>query len=79
MEELKQVYFHIKKLKFVSVNKKDNEITILMKVWPDKNTKDVKQADLTIHFIDGVSESQSANELFSYMSRYVQAHEKMNQ
>ncbi len=50
-----------------------------MKVWPDKNAGDVKQADLTIRLVDGVSESQSANELFSYMSRYVQAHENLNQ
>lgn len=79
VEELKQAYFNIKKMRFVSASKKGIELSILMKVWPDKNTKDVKQVDLTIHFIDGVSESQSANELFSYMSRYVQAHEKLNQ
>ena len=78
-EALHNKYFDIKKMKFVSASKKGNELTILMKVWPDKNTKDVKQVDLTIHFIDGVSESQSANELFSYMSRYVQAREKLNQ
>ncbi len=78
-EALKNNFFNIKKMKFVSASKKDNEITILMKVWPGKNTKDIKQADLTIHFNDGVSESQSANELFSYMSRYVQAREKLNQ
>lgn len=47
-------------------------------MWLDMNTRDVKQVDLTIHFIDGVSESQTANELFSYMSRYVQAREKLN-
>ena len=75
VEELKQAYFNIKKMKFVSAAKKGNELTILMKVWPGKNTKDVKQGNLTIHFSDGVSESQSANELFSYMSRYVQARE----
>lgn len=79
VEELKQAYFNIKKMKFVSASKKGNELTILMKVWPDKNTRDVKLADLTIHFNDGVSESQSANELFSYLSRYVQAKEKLNQ
>ena len=50
-----------------------------MKVWPGKNTKDVKQGNLTIHFSDGVSESQSTNELFTYMSRYVLAREKLNQ
>lgn len=76
VEELKQAYFNIKIMKFVCAKKEGNELTILMKVWPDKNTSDVKQADLTIHFIDGVSESQSANELFTYMSRYVQAREK---
>ena len=79
VEELKQAYFNIKKMKFISASKKGNDLTILTRVWPDKNTKDVKQVDLTIHFIDGVSESQSANELFSYMSRYVQTREKMNQ
>lgn len=68
VEELKQAYFNIKKMKFVSAKKKGDELTILMKVWPDKNTKDVKQADLAIHFSGGVSESQSANELFSYES-----------
>ena len=59
-------------------DKKGNELSILMKVWPDKNSKDVKQVDLTIHFNNGVSESQSTNELFSYMSRYVQARENLN-
>ena len=63
----------------MSAAKKGNELTVLMKVWPDKNTKDVKQVDLTFHLYDGVSESQTANELFSYMSRYVQAREKLNQ
>ena len=78
-EALQNKFFNIKKMKFVSATKKGNELTIHMKVWPEQNVRDVKQVDLTIHFIDGVSESQSANELFSYMSRYVQAREKMNQ
>lgn len=78
-EALHNKYFDIKKLKFICASKKDNEITILMKVWPDKNTSDVKQFDLPIHFKDGVSESQSVNDLFSNMSRYVQAREKLNQ
>ena len=78
-EALHNKYFDIKKMKFVSAAKKGKELTILMKIWPGKNTKDIKQADLTIHFNDGVSESQSANELFTYMSRYVQARENFNQ
>jgi len=78
-EALHNKYFDIKKMKFISASKKDNEITILMKVWPDKNTANVKQADLKIHFIDGVSESRTTNELFSTLSRYVQARENFNQ
>ena len=78
-EVLQNKFFNIKKMKFVSAVKKGNELTILMKVWPDKNIGEVKQVNLTIHFINGVSESRSANELFSNMSRYVQAREKLNQ
>ena len=78
-EALHNKYFDIKKLKFVSAAKKGKELTILMKIWPDKNTRDVKQVDLAIHFVDGVSESQTANELFTYLSRYVQAREELNQ
>ena len=78
-EALHNKYFDIKKMKFVSATKKGNELTILMKVWPDKNTANVKQADLKIHFIDGVSESRTTNELLSTLSRYVQARENFNQ
>ena len=77
-DALQNMFFNIKKMKFVSAAKKSDELTILMKVWPEQNVRDVKQADLIIHFIDGVSESQSANELLSYMSRYVQARENLN-
>ena len=77
-EALQNKFFNIKKMKFISASKKDNEITILMKVWPDKNTANVKRADLKIHFIDGVSESRTTNELFSTLSRYVKAREILN-
>ena len=30
-------------------------------------------------FVDGVSKSQTTNELLATMSHYVQAHEKLNQ
>lgn len=77
-EALHNKYFDIKKMKFISASKKDNELTILMKVWPDKNTANVKQADLKIHFIDGVSESRTTNELFSTIRHYVQLREQLN-
>lgn len=75
VRELENVYFNIKKLKFVSAVKKGNEIYINLKVWLDKNEKNVKQADLAIHLKEGVSECQRVNELFSNMSHYVQARE----
>ena len=78
VEKLKQAYFNIKKMKFVSATKKGNELTVIMKVWPNKNIRDVKQVDLMVHFVDGVSESRSSNEMFSSMSHYVQAREKLN-
>ncbi len=77
-EALQDTYFYINKIKFVSAAKKGNEITILLKVSPDNNPADVKQADLEFLFKDGVSESRTTNELFTYMSRYVQARENLN-
>ena len=59
----------------MSASKKGNEITILMKVWPDKNIGEVKQVDLTIHFKDGITESRTSNDMFSNMSCYVHARE----
>ena len=78
-EALQNKFFNIKKMKSLNAKKSGNEITIILKVWPDKNIGDVKQADLTFYFKDGMSESQSTNDLFSIMSHYVQAREKLNQ
>ena len=74
-EALEKVYFNIKKLKFVSSKKVGDEIIILMQVWPEKNEAKVKQTILTIRFIDGITESRNSNDMFSSMSRYVQARE----
>ena len=78
-EALQNKFFNIKKIKFMSASKIGNEITILLKVSPDKTIGDIKQVDLSIHFKDGVSESKSVNDLFSRMSHYVQARENLNQ
>ena len=78
-EAIHNKYFDIKKMKFISASKKDNEIRIVYKVWPENNPANVKQAEVMFDFVDGVSESQTTNELFATMSHYVQAHEKLNQ
>jgi hypothetical protein len=77
-EALQNKFFNIKKIKLVSAEKKDNEITIQMMVSPDKNIQNIKQAELKIHFINGVSENRTTNEMFATMSRYVQAREQLD-
>lgn len=77
VEALKSLYIHIKKMQFVSATKKGNEISIQMKLWLDENSSNVKQADLSMLFKDGVSDSKNVNDMFTNMSRYVQAREQM--
>lgn len=74
-EALENVYFQLKKIKFVNAVKKGNEITILMRADLQKNAVNIKQTDVSFHFVDGVSESDKINEMFSYISHYVQARE----
>ena len=74
-EALQNKFFNIKKMKFVRAKKIGNEIIIYMKVWPTKNPTNVKQADLTVHFKDGIGDSRNSNDLFSSISRYVFARE----
>jgi hypothetical protein len=76
-EALENLFFNIKKMKFISAKKRGDEITIVMRVWSEKNEANVKQADFAIHFIDGITESWSSNDMFSSMSRYVQGREQL--
>lgn len=74
-ETLENVYLQIKKMKFVNAVKRGNEITILMRAYLQKNAANIKQTDITLHFVNGLSESNKVNEMFSYISHYVQARE----
>ncbi len=62
-------------MKFINASKKGSEITILMRADLQKNAANVKQTDISFHFVDGLSESDKVNEMFSYISHYVQARE----
>lgn len=77
VEALEKLYFNIKKVKFQNAKKVGNEITIMLKVWPDTNSANVKQADLMIRLVDGASENQKINELLSNVSHYVQMREQL--
>lgn len=74
-ESLQHLYYNIKKMQFANASKQGDVMTVLMHVWPDKNKADVDQADMMFRFVDGVSDDQTTNALFSYMSRYVDAQE----
>ena len=71
-------YIEVKKWKLMKVAKSANEITIIYRLWLNKNPKNIKQADVSFHFKDGISESLTVNEMFSNMSHYVQAREQLN-
>ena len=77
-EDFRYVYPEVTKIKLESASKKGNEITIKYKVWFGDNSKKIKQTFVSFHFTDGISESKTVNEMFSYMSRYVQAREELN-
>lgn len=76
-EAMENVYFQLKKMKFVNAVKKGNEITILLRADLQKNATNIKQTDIALHFLDGISESDKVNEMFSYISHYVQAREAL--
>ena len=66
------------KQKLVKIEKSADEITVVYKLWLDKNPANVKQVDIQYHFKDGVSESNTVNEMFSHMSHYAQVREQLN-
>ncbi|WP_288275593.1 hypothetical protein [uncultured Prevotella sp.] len=77
-EALEHSYVEVKKQKLMKVEKSADEITIIYKLWLDKNPANIKQTEIQYHFKDGVSESNTVNDMFSHMSHYVQAREIIN-
>ena len=68
MKSLKYSDYPIQKMKFISAKKCGNAITLLFRIWLGKNTSGLKQTDMSIRFIDGVSDNNAVNELFRYIS-----------
>ena len=77
-EAFEYSYFEIKKQKLMKIEKSADDITIIYRLWLDKNPANLKQVDIQYHFKDGVSESNTVNELFSHMSHYAQVREQLN-
>ncbi len=62
----------VDKIKVLSNSKKDNEIIVKLMTWLSPNSSGLKTTDVGFHFIDGVSDNQEVNDLFSHLSRYAQ-------
>lgn len=77
-EAFEYSYFKIIKQKLMRIEKSADEITIIYRLWLDKNPANIKQTEIKYHFKDGISESDTVNEMFSHMSRYVKAREQLN-
>ena len=64
-------YCTIKDMKLEDVSKTGNTITIRFKTTLDKNPLNIKKSDLTISFVDGVSDIKYANSLFMTIRKYL--------
>lgn len=76
-DDFENIYPEVTKIKLEIASKTGNEIAVKYKIWLGENPKQIKQTLISFHFVDGVSESKTTNEMFSYMSRYVQAKEQL--
>lgn len=76
-EQIKGIHHSsIKSMKFSKVTKKGDEITMYFDTLLEPNNLNIKHTDLIFSFVDGVSESKNVNDLFMYMTRYANMHEK---
>ncbi len=61
----------VDKLRITEIIKVGDTITVKMNTKLLKNAEGIKNADIELVFNKGVSDSQTVNSLFSYLSRYV--------
>lgn len=62
----------IDKLKITEISKVGDIISVKINTKLSKNSEGIKSTDIIVEFVKGISSSQAANSLFSYLSRYVQ-------
>lgn len=60
----------IDKMKISEISKVGDKISVKMNVKLSNNAEGIKNADIDLVFDKGLSESQTVNSLFSYLSRY---------
>ena len=64
-------FVRIQNLKLDSVFKKGNEITVQFKTTLGPNSRNLKKANLSFSFVDGISDNRDVNDLFISISRYI--------
>lgn len=64
-------YGMVKMMKLKSVTKQGNVIRIVYKTTLEPNNLNLKSSQLTLSFIDGVSEDKTVNDFFCNISRYI--------
>lgn len=63
-------YAFIEKLKIQNISKSGNEMSIKIKLTIKPNSLGITNSVIIMKFVDGISESSSANDLFRMLSRY---------
>ena len=63
-------YAFIEKLKIQNISKSGNEISIKIKLTIKPNSLGITNSVILMKFVDGISESSSANDLFCMLGRY---------
>ena len=75
-EDQKIRFTNIDKLSFVSAEKVDSVILIKMHTYTKLDSKERINCDITFRFINGISDSEHVNSLFSDISRYIKPDEE---
>lgn len=63
-------YAFIEKLKIQNISKSGNEISIKIKLTIKPNSLGITNSVILMRFVDGISESSRANDLFCMLGRY---------
>lgn len=64
-------YTEVTKIKILQISKQGNTISIRIKASLAPNPLKLSTSEIPITFIEGVSDSKSANSIFCYISRYI--------
>lgn len=64
-------YCTVKQMKLKKVEKLNNSITITYETILEPNVQNITKTQLVFHFVDGVAESNSVNDFFCGICRYI--------